>query len=89
MVESLQASLDEAFDRFADFIAIQGRAPSAGAIDRLQEALGIDRESRGILLERLGADFQEDFKPAQVLLGLILGVSAAQLADERATKAGE
>ncbi len=83
MVESLQASLDEAFDRFADFIAVQGRAPSVDAIDRLQEALGIDDETRRILADRLGSDFEEDFESPEVLLGLILGVSAAELARER------
>jgi hypothetical protein len=83
MVESLQASLDQAFDRFADFISIQGPAPSVEAIDRLQEALGIDDETRRVLVDRLEGDFDDAFKAPQVLLGLILGVSAAELARER------
>ncbi len=84
MVDSLQASLDEAFDRFADFIAVQGRAPSVEAINRLQVALGIDDETRRVLADRLDGDFDDAFKSPQVLLGLILGVSAVQLADEHA-----
>jgi hypothetical protein len=83
MIDSLQASLDEAFDRFGDFIAVQGRGPSVEALDLMQEALGLDGESRRVMVERLERDFTEDFKAPQVLLGVILGVSAAWLAQER------
>jgi hypothetical protein len=83
MIESLDASLAEAFDRFGDFLLVQGASPSVEAIDLLHAGLGIDHEARRVLLERLENGFTDDFKPAQVLLGLILGVSAAQLAGER------
>jgi hypothetical protein len=82
MIDSLRASLDAAFDRFADFLAVQDRRPSVEAVNLVQEALGIDDEARRVLVERLESDFEEDFGAAQVLLGLILGVSAAQLAHE-------
>ncbi len=83
MIDSLPESLEEAFDRFGDFIAVQGKRPSVEALDLMQEALGLDHESRRVLMERLKSDFDDDFKGAQVLLGLILGVSAAELAEER------
>jgi hypothetical protein len=82
MASSLQESLDQAFDRFADFIAVQAGRPSVEAINLVQEGLGIDDQARCVLAERLESDFKEDFEAAQVLLGLILGVSAAQLAYE-------
>jgi hypothetical protein len=82
VIASLETSLERAFDRFADFIAVQGERPSLEAMNLLQQALGIDDEARRVLAERLRADFQDDFAGAQVLLGLILGVSAAQLAEE-------
>ncbi len=83
MIESLRTSLDEAFDRFGDFVAIQGRCPSLEAVNRLQEAFGMDADARRVLVERLESDFDDGFEPAPVLLGLILGVSAARLAEER------
>jgi hypothetical protein len=83
MIDSLQDSLDEAFDRFGDFIAVQGRHPSVEALALVQEALGLDGESRWLMIERLQSDFTEDFEAPQVLLGVILGVSAAGLAQER------
>jgi hypothetical protein len=82
MIDSLQASLDEAFDRFSEFLAVQGGRPSVEAITLLQQALGIDDDARRLLAARLESDLEEDFAAAQVLLGLILGVSAAQLAEE-------
>jgi hypothetical protein len=82
VIDSLETSLDRAFDRFADFVAVQGERPSSESVKLLQEAFGIDDEARRVLVERLRADFQDDFAGAQVLLGLILGVSAAQLAEE-------
>jgi hypothetical protein len=89
VIDSLETSLERAFDRFADFVAVQGERPSPASVKLLQEALGIDDEARRVLVERLRADFQDDFTGAQVLLGLILGVSAAQLAEEaRAGGAG-
>jgi hypothetical protein len=80
---SIDTSLHEAFDRFGDFVAVQGPHVSVEAIDLLQAALGIDDEARRVLAERLETDFQDDFTAPPVLLGLILGLSAAQLAGER------
>jgi hypothetical protein len=80
---SIDNSLGQAFDRFGDFVAVQGSKLSVEALDLMQSALGIDDETRRMLVRRLENDFQDDFKPAQVLLGVILGVSAAQLAEER------
>ena len=83
MIDSLERSLDEAFDRFRDFIAVQGSRPSVQAVKLLQEALGLDDDARRVFVKRLEQDFDEAFKPAQVLLGVILGASAAHLALER------
>lgn len=80
---SIDGHLADAFDRLADFVAVQGSAPAVEALDLMQSALGIDDEARRLLVARLESDFQEDVKPAQVLLGLILGLSAAQLVEER------
>jgi hypothetical protein len=82
VIDSLEISLERAFDRFADFVAVQGERLSPESVELLQEALGIGDGARSVLAERLRSDFQDDFAAAQVLLGLILGVSAAQLAAE-------
>ena len=83
MANSLQGCLEEAFDRFADFVAVQGDRPPVSAVNLLQESLGIDDDARRVFAERLDRDFDDSFLAAAVLLGLILGVSAAQLAEDQ------
>lgn len=78
------AALDRAFDRLADFVAVQGEALDVDAVVLLQESLGIDDDARVLFGERL-----EQLQPTRptptgaALLGLILGLSAAELAAER------
>lgn len=73
-------ALAEAFDRMGDFIAVQCAAAGCvgmEAVVLLQESVGIDEESRALFGERLG-DISPGAHPGQVLLGLVLGLIAAQ-----------
>jgi len=76
------AELDRAFDRLADFLAVQGDALTVEAVVLLQESLGIDDDARVTFGERL-EQVQPNAPRGAALLGLILGLSAARLAGER------
>jgi hypothetical protein len=81
MGDEAQRGLELAFDRIADFLAVQ--ADDAGrvavdAVNLLQEAVGIGDPSRVVIRERLeGLSLAEGKGP--VLLGVILGLFAAEL----------
>jgi len=72
----LAEPLSTAFDRLEDFMAIWADGIPADAVERLQESVGIDDETRGLFAERL-ARLQPDAHSGAVLLGMILGLSAA------------
>jgi hypothetical protein len=72
--------LSEAFDRLEDFIAVWSDGIPPDAVDRLQESVGIDADLRAVFARRLET-LQPHAHPGAVLLGLLLGLSAAQLAD--------
>jgi hypothetical protein len=70
--------LDKAFDRIDDFVAVQGPAISVEAVDRLQEAVGVDEGARAVIRERI-ADLG-DASAGSVLLGVLVGLMAADAA---------
>jgi hypothetical protein len=74
-----------AFDRLEDFLAVQSDADGRIAPEpvlRLQEAVGVDAALRDELTRRLRR-IQPTAPAAAVLLGVIVGLSAAQLERER------
>ncbi|MGI9021358.1 MAG: hypothetical protein ACR2G3_11690 [Solirubrobacterales bacterium] len=80
-MSEINESLATAFDRVADFQAVQAGASCdelAEAVSLLQESVGITEDERILLRERL--DEIRGTKPAKgsVLLGLILGLMAAE-----------
>ena len=72
--------LSQAFDRLEDFMAVWSDGIPPDAVARLQESVGLDDELRGVFARRLDA-LQPNAHPGAVLLGLLLGLSAAQLAE--------
>jgi len=70
--------LTEAFDRLEDFLAVWSDGIPLDALECLQESVGIDDELRGLFARRLES-LQPDAHAGAVLLGVILGLSAAQL----------
>jgi hypothetical protein len=77
-----EAGIAEAFDRIENFVAVQGTEISVDAVNRLQESVGIDEEARAIFRDRVEA-LDSRFRAGQVLLGVIVGLLAAQLEAER------
>lgn len=80
----LTDALQAAFDRIEDFLAVQADNAGQIAIEpvmRLQESVGVDDDARAAFAQRLQAT-QPDVSPGAVLLGLIVGLSAAQLQRE-------
>jgi hypothetical protein len=69
--------IDGAFDRIDDFLSVQSRAPSIEAVERLQEAVGIDDNERLAIRERLETIGQRDHAGG-VMLGVIVGLFAAR-----------
>jgi hypothetical protein len=77
----LSDSLAIAFDRLDDFAAVQGSPLSTDAVLLLQESVGIADPERRLILERL-ASLQPPGRPTPagaVLLGILIGLSAAEL----------
>ena len=74
-------SLARAFDRIEDFQAVQRDARPdelAGAVECLQESVGVNDDERALFAERLDCIRGSDRAPGHVLLGLILGLMAAE-----------
>lgn len=82
----LTDALDEAFTRIEDFLAVQTAGGSGIELDnvlRLQESVGVDDDTRAVFAQRLSA-VQPNAPAGAVLLGLLVGLSAAQLQAEKA-----
>lgn len=77
---TLIAALETAFDRIDDFLAVQADELSMDAVLRLQESVGVDDDARAAFARRL-SEVQPDAAPGAVLLGVLLGLSAAELSD--------
>ena len=77
--------LERAFDRLSDFEAVQRGASFADltdAVARLQESVGIDEDDRALIRERLERRSTASGTHGAVLMGVILGLMAADLARE-------
>ena len=61
---------------------MQGSEISVEAVNRLQESVGIDDETRATFRDRVET-LDSRFRAGQVLLGVIVGLLAAQLQGER------
>ena len=79
---ALAEILGEAFDRLDDFVRVWAEGISPAAVERLQESVGVDARVRELFAARLEG-LQPDAAPGAVLLGLLLGLSTAQLAVDR------
>ena len=79
---ALAQTLAEAFDRLDDFVRVWPGGISPAAVERLQESVGLDARVRDLFAARLEG-LQPDAAPGAVLLGLLLGLSTAQLAVDR------
>jgi hypothetical protein len=71
--------LEDAFDRIDDFLAVQGPALGRDAVLALQEAVGVDDDSRAVIRARVGAlvDAGHGTAAGSVLLGILVGLFAA------------
>ena len=79
---ALAVTLGQAFDRLDDFVRVWPEGISPAAVERLQESVGVDAHVRELFVARLEG-LQPDAAPGAVLLGLLLGLSTAQLAVDR------
>jgi hypothetical protein len=52
---AVKPDLATAFDRIDDFLAVQGAAPAREAVLALEEAVGLDDESRAVIRGRVAA----------------------------------
>ena len=84
-MDAITDSLDRAFDRIDDFEAVQAGATPAQLFDAvllLLESVGITEESRALIGERLESCRGDANVTGPVLLGIILGLIAAELESE-------
>ena len=85
-MSAINDSLARAFARIDDFEAVQANAGGRELIDavaRLQESVGVDDEARALIGERLRERRDASRRaPGHVLLGIILGLIAAELRSE-------
>jgi hypothetical protein len=72
-------NIDAAFDRVEDFLAVQGPAVGIEAVNLLQEAVGVDAQTRVRIGERIATldDAGHPSAAGSVLLGVIVGLFAA------------
>lgn len=81
---AMGSELQRAFDRLADFEAVQRGRPLEDLIEAvglLQESVGIDEQARALIRDRLRQRGPVD-GAGTVLLGVIIGLMAAELAAE-------
>jgi hypothetical protein len=84
-MDEITDNIGRAFDRIDDFKAVQAGVDADELLDaviRLQESVGIEDEARAVIGERLDARVGSTPAPGQVLLGVIIGLIAAQLGSE-------
>jgi hypothetical protein len=80
----LSDSLTSAFDRFDDFLEVQGPRLTPEAVDLLQAAAGVTESERCVIAQRV-VSLQPPGNPAHtgaVLLGVLVGLFAAQFEHE-------
>jgi hypothetical protein len=81
-VSTAGPALDEAFDRLEDFLSVWAGGITVEAAQRLLESVGMEEPERRRFAARL-AGVEPRAAPGAVLLGVLIGLSAAQLAGER------
>jgi hypothetical protein len=76
----LSESLSSAFDRFDDFLEVQGPTLTPEAVGLLQAAAGVADSERRVIAERVVSLQPPDIPPhmGAVLLGVLVGLFAAQ-----------
>jgi hypothetical protein len=77
----LAEALERAFDRLGDFRAVWPGAIPPEAIECLQRSVGLEGEARALFAARLRR-LEPGAAPGAVLLGVLIGLSAAELAHE-------
>jgi hypothetical protein len=80
----LSDNLSSAFDRFDDFLEVQGPRLSPEAVDLLQAAAGVTEAERRLIAGRV-VSLQPSDKPPHmgaVLLGVLIGLFAAHFEHE-------
>lgn len=76
----MRPDLAAAFDRLQDLLTVQADGLTAEAVDCWQRAVGIDDDQRATLVDRLQRmQAVTSAEPASVLLGVVLGLFAADL----------
>jgi hypothetical protein len=77
---AVKPDLATAFDRIDDFLAVQGAAPAREAVLALEEAVGLDDESRAVIRGRVAALTEAGHGPTtgSVVLGILIGLFAAE-----------
>ena len=86
-MNDLTDSLAQALDRIADFQAVHsGRPPDQlrEAVELLQESVGILDRDRRVIRDHLDEIRGSTAAPGHVLLGIIVGLTAAELAGAEA-----
>ncbi len=83
MATTRSRSLEEAFDRTEDFLAVNGPAPTMDAVLRLQEAAGIEEAERVVIKERLSRLRSIHRQRSDQTGGLVLGLILAGFNSER------
>jgi hypothetical protein len=84
-VNEIADSLARAFDRIEDFEAVQSGRSGEDLLDAvllLQESVGIGDEARALLRDRLPVGAGTSHPAGHLLLGLIVGLTAAELGTE-------
>jgi hypothetical protein len=85
-MDEISDSLERALDRIGDFRLLHGRRPADEQLEAvlcLQEAVGVGDEARALIRERIFEGPEAPSRPVEMLLGLIVGLLAAQLESER------
>jgi hypothetical protein len=80
----LTDSLSSAFDRFDDFLEVQGKRITPETVGLLQAAAGVTECERRVIAERVVSLQPPDNPPhtGAVLLGVLVGLFAAQFENE-------
>ena len=80
----LSDSLSSAFDRFDDFLDVQGPELTPEVVDLLQAAAGVTESERRVIAERVVSLQPPDKSPQMgaVLLGVLVGLFAAQFENQ-------
>ena len=77
--------LSGAFDRIEDFLAVQASRSGPDLLDAvicLQESVAIDDGARQLVRERVSSIKAASEAPGTFMLGLVVGLMAAELAGE-------